>query len=199
MRETLQEALYAAYPALFRQRTLPVTESGMGWGIDCGDGWYRILDGLCEVLMGHACAAVHEPLEAVRVKRKFGRLCFYIDGDCPWCQGAIRFAEALSQLVCEETGRSGVLMTRLNRQLRVLAYDVGLAKGYRLVRPETAPAPLADELPAGRTTIVEGLPVDLPTGWTTIVQSLVVDLPSGDDGRAGILACARALAARVEA
>lgn len=47
MTPDLQNKLYEKYPKLFAQRKLPMTHTAMCWGIDCGDGWYNILNKLC--------------------------------------------------------------------------------------------------------------------------------------------------------
>lgn len=81
----LQDALYRTYPMLFRHHALPLTESGMGRGLECGDGWFGILDGLCVALTAHGKQAGHPSLAANQVKEKFYDLCFRVEGDCKWC------------------------------------------------------------------------------------------------------------------
>ena len=210
MRRSLQDALYAAYPALFRQRSLPPTESSMARGIECGDGWYGILDGLCDVLMTHGHQARHSPIEATQVKEKFAGLRFSKYGDCDWCEGAIQFASAISCHTCEETGRPGILMTRA-RRIRTLAEDVGHANGYR--RPGTEAEERVED---GPKPTEEGL----PPGWLTIASvlrsivaqrmphaalrfgcgdgELVVDSQNNEAWLSGSIACARALSTRTD-
>lgn len=48
MKRELEEELYKKYPKIFAQKEMPMTETAMCWGIACGDGWYDILDILCE-------------------------------------------------------------------------------------------------------------------------------------------------------
>jgi hypothetical protein len=162
VRKSLQDALYRAYPALFCQKHLPPEERGMGSGIECGDGWYGILDGLCDVLTSHGRQPGHPSIVATQVKEKFGDLRFYVHGNCAWCRGAIRFASAISRHVCEETGRPGVLMVRA-RSLKTLAEDVGHAKNYH-------PAAIDDDLAVeGSQKPTED---DLPSGWISIARAL---------------------------
>ena len=47
MNQRLQDKLYEKYPKIFGQKDLPMTQTAMCWGIDCGDGWYNIIDTLC--------------------------------------------------------------------------------------------------------------------------------------------------------
>lgn len=48
MTPELQNKLYTKYPKLFAQKDLSITQSCMSWGIECGDGWYNIIDKLCQ-------------------------------------------------------------------------------------------------------------------------------------------------------
>ena len=74
MRKSLEDALYATYASLFRQEYSPATESGMGRGIECSDGWYALLDGLCDAMSVHGRQTGHPLIEIVQVKQKIGRL-----------------------------------------------------------------------------------------------------------------------------
>ena len=53
MRKELDEALCAKYPLIFRDRNAPMTQTAMCWGFSCGDGWYTIIDVLCEIGRAH--------------------------------------------------------------------------------------------------------------------------------------------------
>lgn len=50
MKAELQQKLFSKYPKIFADRTKPMTETCMCWGLDVGDGWYDIIDTLCEAL-----------------------------------------------------------------------------------------------------------------------------------------------------
>ena len=71
MRKSLEDALYATYAPLFRQKDLPATESCMGRGIECSDGWYAILDGLFDVISVHGRQPGHPVVEIAQVKQKW--------------------------------------------------------------------------------------------------------------------------------
>lgn len=43
MREELEKKLYNEFPLLYGGRNKPLTESLMGFGCECGDGWYDLL------------------------------------------------------------------------------------------------------------------------------------------------------------
>jgi hypothetical protein len=50
MRQELDEALCAKYPLIFRDRNADMRTTAMCWGLECGDGWYNIIDVLCGLL-----------------------------------------------------------------------------------------------------------------------------------------------------
>jgi hypothetical protein len=106
MKQELQEKLFSKYPKIFGDRTKPMTETCMCWGIETGCGWYEIIDTLCEALTNTYSTSVEideedgkrlgiephnfkdektsyyfrvEPpqVKASQVKEKFGTLRFY--------------------------------------------------------------------------------------------------------------------------
>ena len=50
MRKELDEELCAKYPLIFKDRHADMRTTVMCWGLDCGDGWYNIIDVLCGLL-----------------------------------------------------------------------------------------------------------------------------------------------------
>jgi hypothetical protein len=50
MKTELEQKLFEKYPKIFGDRTKPKTESCMCWGLEVGDGWYDLIDILCEAL-----------------------------------------------------------------------------------------------------------------------------------------------------
>jgi hypothetical protein len=50
MKQELQENLFRKFPHLYTDRTKPMTQTCMCWGIDCGDGWYKLIYDLSENL-----------------------------------------------------------------------------------------------------------------------------------------------------
>jgi hypothetical protein len=50
MRRELDEALCAKYPLVFKNRNADMRTTAMCWGLECGDGWYNIIDILCGLL-----------------------------------------------------------------------------------------------------------------------------------------------------
>jgi hypothetical protein len=50
MHPDLAKLLYTRYPEIFADRDAPLTDSLMGFGFCCGDGWFFILDNLCRCI-----------------------------------------------------------------------------------------------------------------------------------------------------
>jgi hypothetical protein len=50
MRKELDEALCAKYPLIFKDRHENMQHTAMCWGLECGDGWYNLIDVLCGLL-----------------------------------------------------------------------------------------------------------------------------------------------------
>lgn len=50
MNPTLEKRLYDKYPLLFKEHDKPMNETAMCWGCQCSDGWFDIIDAMCEAL-----------------------------------------------------------------------------------------------------------------------------------------------------
>ena len=135
MKKEFQNKLFKKYPKIFRQKDLSIQETAMCWGIDCGDGWYDLIDKLCEEIQSRVNSInrnrrhkientkpslVPIPMnefvcEAMQVKEKWGTLRFYVYGGDSFVYGAISLAESLSSLVCSECGGKKDADTRISR------------------------------------------------------------------------------------
>lgn len=110
-----QEILFARYPGIFRDRTKPMTESCMHWGIEVGDGWFDLLNALCEAINKPYSGSVRavedgsdEGFEyefpqvvADQVKEKYGTLRFYshLDLGPEWDDRRARFPKTVATLM----------------------------------------------------------------------------------------------------
>ena len=99
-----EQELFDKYPKIFRQKDLSPQETCMCWGIECGDGWYWLLDNLCGYLQRYCDTHGVEQIEAAQVKQKFGGLRFYVDHATDVMYEIIHFAEHLSYSICEQCG-----------------------------------------------------------------------------------------------
>jgi len=118
MRDELEQQLHDEYPDLYA--ALDATEGDdlyktplAQYGIQCGDGWYGLLDALSAFVTGQAD---DETIVLHQVKQKFGGLRFYHGGipdALPERQrqmifGAITFAEQFADQLCELCGQPAV-------------------------------------------------------------------------------------------
>lgn len=112
MDEKLQNKLYSKYPKIFGQKDLPMNQTCMCWGISHSDGWYDILDRLCNLIQWHVDQKDLPQVEAVQVKEKFGTLRFYVNHQDDYISGCIAMAESMSARTCELCGKPGKLYSR---------------------------------------------------------------------------------------
>jgi hypothetical protein len=123
MLKELQEKLYQKYPEIFFQKDL--STSLMDMEITCGDGWYDLIDNLCNQILCHVKShnsyidfkIKQDPTtdenekmdcpQAVQVKEKFGGLRFYTTGGDKYIDGVISMAESMSYCICEKCGNKG--------------------------------------------------------------------------------------------
>ena len=100
------KALCEKYPKLFAQRNLPMTQTCMCWGFDCGSGWYQLIDNLCAKI-----TALDPDLEATQIKEKYGGLRVYVGGVKLAVEKEvyklISEAEDQSYKICEQCGAPG--------------------------------------------------------------------------------------------
>ncbi len=68
MTNKLQQQLYTKYPTIFQDRTKSINQSNMAFGLECGDGWYDLIDKLCSDLMAskneNVIATYQSPIQA---------------------------------------------------------------------------------------------------------------------------------------
>ncbi len=105
MEKELQNKLFEKYPKILTEVT-----------IDTGDGWYWLIDNLCDQLQREIDNVVSNyshfkenaqkrpQIIAVQVKEKFGRLRFYVRSAADEQYAIIDFAESLSFVICENCG-----------------------------------------------------------------------------------------------
>lgn len=116
MKIELQNKLFEKYPKLFRQRTLPMLETSMCWGIDCGDGWYDIIDNACSIIQSHCDWRINHvkylkekegieydekdfQCEFLQIKEKWGSLRIYHNSN-EFVDGVIEMASRISETTC---------------------------------------------------------------------------------------------------
>lgn len=110
MRPEREERLYTTYPRLLAELRERYPADSVYKGIDCGDGWFDLVDVLCARIQERIDSEGLEQVKVKRIKEKFGTLRFIIfaQGD-ENIRGMIDLARALSERICERCGAPGVL------------------------------------------------------------------------------------------
>jgi len=104
-----EQELFRRYPRIFSERALAATETAMNRGVEAGNGWFDLLDGLCATLQQDVDERDTPQVVASQVKEKLGSLRFRVRSADDRQMGMIALAEALSTRVCEECGRPGTM------------------------------------------------------------------------------------------
>jgi len=73
MREELDKQLVEKYPKIFRDRYAPMNRTAMCWGFECGDGWYNIIDRMCDNIQHHINHTRKQRAEALVYNRALSR------------------------------------------------------------------------------------------------------------------------------
>ena len=112
MRQDLDELLCRKYPKMFVDRNKSMQETAMCWGFSCGDGWFDLIDELCDSIQSYIDNNSRQdriiPQVIVeQVKEKFGTLRFYYQGGNDTIHGMVWFAESMSGRICEKCGNPG--------------------------------------------------------------------------------------------
>jgi hypothetical protein len=123
MDQELQNQLFEKYPDLFSNKDKDIMSSCMGWGCECGNGWYDIISSVCWMIKGHEDNIVWQtkykqktepdyqsdyfPVKFDQVKEKYGGLRLYFSGGDEYVEGLVSMAEAISYKICEVCGNKG--------------------------------------------------------------------------------------------
>lgn len=112
MNQKLTEFLFKKYPNLFSDKDKSIMESLIPFGLECGNGWYKIIDHIGKKLLEWG---IEDKVIAVQVKEKFGGLRFYYSTEGltreenDKVDRLIRRAESKSYKTCEQCGKPGKL------------------------------------------------------------------------------------------
>lgn len=70
MKRELDLSLCARFPKIFAQRQMPMIRTAMSWGFECGDGWFNLIDSLCESIQAHVDHSKCWQVKAIQVDEK---------------------------------------------------------------------------------------------------------------------------------
>jgi hypothetical protein len=119
MDQQLQNQLFEKYPEIFSNRLKSPTESCMSMGIECGDGWYDLINSICQIVeslnknikdRNRLIAGNNEEIidfKFDQIKEKFGGLRAYYSGGNDYIRGLVTMAETMSYKICEVCGNKG--------------------------------------------------------------------------------------------
>lgn len=114
MKPEYDAALCEEFPLLYRDRHRDWRDTPMGFGIECGEGWFQLLrelSGKLEALIEKLPAEIRSDYRAAQVKEKLGALTVHMTGATAEMMDAIHAAREASEHVCEMCGASGSLRT----------------------------------------------------------------------------------------
>lgn len=116
MREELEKHLVKTFPHVFL-RDSNGREPWSMFGIECGDGWYDLLEeGAAKLEPLFAAAAKADPegygygyFRTTQIKEKYGTLRWYLSGASDEMYAIVDAAEERSSTTCEQCGEHGTL------------------------------------------------------------------------------------------
>lgn len=80
-------------------------------GIECNQGWYKLLDELLGKIQAHTTDNSEAPIQVFQIKEKFGGLRFYYSGGDNYIAGLVQLAEHESEKTCEVCSAPGTMRT----------------------------------------------------------------------------------------
>lgn len=131
MKKELEKKLSEDFPTLFRDRCLPPSKSLMGFGCECGEGWYNLIYEACTKIME---TNPDPELRFLQIKEKFGRLVIYPSGGDAKIASILNEISLKSAVTCEDCGSKGKLRSK-NTWLRTLCVPCMRKRGgYKVIK-----------------------------------------------------------------
>ncbi len=96
-----ENKLYERFPDLYRERTAPLESSNMPWGVQCGNGWYKIIYDLCNKITKIAPEGEHSPAISQIARHDDGTLYVDVRNVSPPIADLVATAREASRLTCE--------------------------------------------------------------------------------------------------
>ena len=122
MKQELEQKLYKDFPEIFKYVTDLKLNHRIISGLDCGNGWYKLINRLCGYVQGmidRNPPMINQQMRVRQIKEKYGGLRFHYewvvikDRKIPGVfdiktnlDGCVDFAMNMSEMICEECGSS---------------------------------------------------------------------------------------------
>lgn len=118
MNKLLEQYFVKKYSKIFKEMYGPMNKTCMHWGIECDDGWFFLLDNLCNGIQSHIdhrqesidkgfAQPEEKPIPQVvakQIKEKYAALRFYYNGGDDYIRSIVQFTENISLKTCELCG-----------------------------------------------------------------------------------------------
>ena len=105
MRQELDDRLCAKYPRMFVERNASPEESAMCWGVECGDGWYPLIDSFCIEVERLYADKRAVPVVITQIKSKCGSLRIHFRNGDARVRAMVDLVRTLSECIDEESGQ----------------------------------------------------------------------------------------------
>ena len=93
--------LYEKFSHLYRERTAPLESSGMGWGFQCENGWYKIIYEMSKKIDKISTEGEHAPAISLVSKHEDGTLYVAVSNITPPVADIVTRVTEQSRLTCE--------------------------------------------------------------------------------------------------
>ena len=115
-----ENELYERFSHLYRERLAPLESSKMGWGFQCGDGWYNIIHKMSKRIAALSSDDEFAPAITEVSRNEDGTLHVEARNLIPPVADLIETAREQSRITCESCGYSPAF----------LRFKEGPMKGY---------------------------------------------------------------------
>ena len=148
MEKLLEQHFVKTYPKIFKDMYGDPKKTCLAFGIECGSGWFFLLDNLCaqiqsridnrskEIKKKYAAEGDKKipQVVALQVKEKFGQLRYYYKGGDEYIKALVDIAEYLSFSICENCGIMNQSVGRTKGWIQSLCPTCALEFGKDIVQ-----------------------------------------------------------------
>ncbi len=112
MDSRLENKLYERFPDLYREKTAPLESSKMAWGVQCGDGWYKLIYELSNKIAKIATEGEYSPAISQISRHEDGTLYVDVRNVSPPIADIVTTVRETSRLTCESCSYSPAFLRK---------------------------------------------------------------------------------------